>query len=81
MKAKILFRKDTPQTKALVKAGRVASKRAFSASKALGLSISFIKNGVIYEESSDGSVVIKRQIETTVKTPFKVTKGLVLHAK
>ncbi len=77
----MVFRKDTPQTKALVKAGRVASKRAFSASKALGLSISFIKDGVIYEESSDGNVVIKRKLETTIKTPFKLAKGLVLHAK
>ena len=81
MKAKIIFRKDTPQTKALVKAGRVASKTANRASRALGLSVTYIKDGVIYEESSDGKVFVKHSIEEKVTTPFEIKKGLVLHAK
>lgn len=81
MKSKMVFRKDTLQTKALVKAGKIAGNRAFSASKALGLSISYIKDGIIYEEKANGSVEVKKQLSTTIEAPFKVTKGLVLHAK
>ena len=53
MKSKMVFRKDTLQTKALVKAGKIAGNRAFSASKALGLYISYIKDGIIYEEKAN----------------------------
>lgn len=81
MKAKIIFRKDTPQTKALIKAGRVASETANRASRALGLSVTYIKDGIIYEESSDGKVVIKHSIEEKATAPFEIKKGLVLHAK
>lgn len=79
--SKIVFRKDVLQTKALVKAARVSAKRAFSGSKALGLSVSYIKDGIIYEEDSKGNTCIKSQIEPLVETPFKIEKGLVLHAK
>ncbi|WP_374539968.1 hypothetical protein [Flavobacterium sp.] len=79
--SKIVFRKDVLQTKALVKAGRISAKRAFSGSKALGLSVSYIKDGIIYEEDSNGNTRVKSQIEPLVETSFKIEKGLVLHAK
>ncbi|WP_291116775.1 hypothetical protein [Flavobacterium sp. UBA6135] len=79
--SKIIFRKDVPQTKALVKAARISAKRAFSGSKALGLTITYIKDGVVYEEEANGTVVIKKQIEKAVNVPFEFKKGLVLHAK
>ncbi|WP_445731809.1 hypothetical protein [Mariniflexile sp.] len=50
MKSKVVFRKDLAQTRALIKAGKVAAKTANRASRVLGLSVSFIKDGVIYEE-------------------------------
>lgn len=80
MKSKIVFRKDVSQTKALVKAGKIASKTARRASRALGLSITFIKDGIIYEEK-DGEIIEKGRIEDHVETPFEIKKGLVLHAK
>ena len=79
--SKIVFRKDVLQTKALVKAARVSAKRAFSGSKALGLSVSYIKDGIIYEEDPNGNTCIKSQIEPLVETSFKIEKGLILHAK
>ena len=79
--SKIVFRRDVLQTKALVKAGRISAKRAFSGSKALGLSVSYIKDGIIYEEDSNGNTRVKSQIEPLVETSFKIEKGLVLHAK
>lgn len=80
MKTKIIFRKDASQTKALVKAGKVAAKTANRASRALGLTVSYIKDGVIYEEK-EGVVVKKGRIEKQADTPFEIKKGLVLHAK
>lgn len=79
--AKQVFRKDKKQTKVLVKAGKVASKRAFSASKALGLTVSYIENGIVYIEDSNGNRIIQNTIENKVETPFEIKKGLILHAK
>lgn len=80
MKTKVIFRKDIPQTKALVKAGKTAAKTAIRASNALGLTMTYIENGVIYEEK-EGIVVVKKAMGKKSEVPFKVQKGLVLHAK
>lgn len=79
--AKVVFRKDISQTKALIKAAKVAGKRALSASKALGLSVTYIKDGVVYEEDAEGNTIVKNQIQSSVAAPFKIEKGLVLHGK
>lgn len=79
--SKIIFRKDVPQTKALVKAARISAKRAFSGSKALGLTITYIKDGVVYEENASGTVVATKKIEKAGEVPFKFKKGQILHAK
>lgn len=78
---KNIFIKDTPQTKALIKAGRISGSRAYSGSKALGLSITYIENGVVYEEDAQGQVVVKDHIEVITEAPFEIKEGLVLHAK
>ena len=80
MKSKTVFRKDISQTKALIKAGKIASQTARRASKALGLSVTYIKGGIIYEEK-DGIITKKGSIEEYVDTPFEIKKGMVLHAK
>jgi len=79
--SKIVFRRDELQTKALVKAGRVSAKRAYSGSKALGLSVYYIKDGIVYEEDPNGNTKIKNQIEPSGGSPFKIEKGLILRAK
>lgn len=81
MKAKVVFRKDSLQTKALVKAGKIASDTANRASRALGISVTYIKEGFIYEEAPDGKITKKKQIENGIVAPFEIKKGLVLHAK
>lgn len=80
MKNKTVFRKDVSQTKALVKAGKIASKTARRASRALGLSVTFIKDGIIYEEK-DGQIIEKGRVEAQIEIPFEIKKGIVLHAK
>jgi hypothetical protein len=78
--AKFIFKEDINQTKALVKAGRIAAERAYKGSKALGLTVSYIKDGIVYSEDASGHVVKIKTIETT-KPPFEIKKGLILHAK
>ncbi|XCF04797.1 hypothetical protein ABI125_08650 [Tamlana crocina] len=80
MKSKTVFRRDVSQTKALIKAGKIASKTARRASIALGLSVTFIKDGIIYEEK-EGQIIEKGRIEAQDQTSFEIKKGTVLHAK
>lgn len=79
--SKKMFRKDSFQTKLLRKVGKLASSRAFRGSKAMGLTVSYIDNNTIYQEHPDGAVTIKGRMEETVELPYKVKKGLILHAK
>lgn len=82
MSTKRAFRKDVLQTKSLVKAGKVSATNALRASRALGLTVSFIEKGVVYEELADGSKIIIETIAgAKVESPFTLTKGMVLHAK
>ena len=77
---KIIFTKDHKQTKSLVTAGKEAATNAVRHAKALDLTITYIENGVVYEEGADGTVTAKRTIQKK-ETPFVLTKGMVLHAK
>lgn len=81
MNTKRAFRKDVLQTKSLVKAGKVSATNALRASKALGLTVSFIEKGVVYEELPDGSKIIIETIAVSKESPFTLIKGMVLHAK
>ncbi|MNF94905.1 hypothetical protein D3C85_1041030 [compost metagenome] len=81
MSVKKSFRKDVLQTRSLVKAGKVSATNALRASRALGLTVSFIEKGVIYEELPDGSKKVIEKIKKTTEAPFVLSKGMVLHAK
>ncbi|MFN3640490.1 MAG: hypothetical protein ACK4UK_06190 [Flavobacterium sp.] len=59
----------------------MASSRAFSDSKAMGLLVSYIENNTIYQDHPDGAITIKCQMEKAVELPYKVKKGQILHAK
>lgn len=80
MKTKPVFRKDNKQTSALVKAAKTAAETANRASRALGLTVAFIKDGVIYEEQQ-GKVTVREHIKEEVDSTIKLKKGLILHAK
>lgn len=79
--SKVVFRKDVSQTKALLKAAKVSTQKAIRGSKALGLSVTFIKDGVVYEEDAHGNIIVKKHIESSGDIPFEIEKGLVLHGK
>ena len=80
MKGKRVFRQDCNQTKSLVRAGRISGENAIRQSKALNLVVTYIENGIVFEELPDGS---KKQIEVLEKKPAKIIleKGMVFHGK
>ena len=72
------------ETTSLVKIGRAASANAIRASKALGLSITYMEKGVIYRENADGTKEIIKEAPKKVfpkKTSMPLKKGMVFHAK
>ncbi|MCL9808927.1 hypothetical protein [Flavobacterium luminosum] len=80
MSVKKIFRQDYGQTKLLVKAGTVSGHNAVRRSKALDLTITYIEDGIVYEELPDGTKKQVRIVER--KEPAIVlTKGMVLHGK
>lgn len=80
MNSKKIFRQDYNQTRSLVKAGKISGENAVRRSKALNLVVTYIENGIVYEEQPDGS---KKQIEVLVRKPAKIIleKGMVFHGK
>lgn len=81
---KVAFKSD-PETSKLIKAGHTASINAIRASKALGLTITFMQDGNLYREFPDGtkeliiSTPAKKISDKKIKVPLR--KGMVLHAK
>lgn len=82
---KSIFRPDVKQTAALVKIGRAGSANAIRASKALGLSITYMQNGILYKEDSSGTKEIvgtsTKQNPVSKKSQLLLKKGMLLHAK
>lgn len=76
---KNIFRPDSNQTEILIKAGRMVAKEAVRVSKALGLSITYIKNGNLIRESADGHEEIIKVKEKNGSS--KVKKGIILNAR
>ncbi len=80
MKTKRVFKQDINHTNSLVKVAKVSSENAIRRSKALDLVVTYIENGIVYEEFPDGS---KKQIEVLERKPAKIIleKGMVFHGK
>lgn len=80
MKTKKVFRKDYNQTKSLVRAGKISGENAVRRSKALDLVVTYIENGIVFQELPDGS---KKEIEILKRKPADIVfeKGMVFHGK
>lgn len=82
---KAAFKSDARQTASLVKAGRIGAANAIRASRALGLPITYMQDGNLYREFSDGTKemiapdVVKKAVAK--KTTNQLRKGMVLHAR
>ncbi len=83
--AKSVFRTDSKQVAVLERAGRTSASNAIRASKALGLSITYMQKGVIYKEHTDGTkevIVSIGSAKSATKSPkTALKKGMVLYAK
>lgn len=80
MKSNRVFRKDVGQTNLLVKVGRISGRNAVRRSKAMDLVVTYIENGVVYEEQPNG---LRNQIDVVERNHVKISlkKGMVLHGK
>lgn len=80
MSVKKIFRQDYGQTKSLLRAASVSGLNAVRRSKALDLTITYIEDGIIYEELPDGTIkkigIVERKEPVIV-----LMKGMVLHGK
>lgn len=80
MSVKKIFRQDYGQTKSLVRAASASGYNAIRRSKALDLTITYIEDGIIYEELPDGTKkeigIVKRKEPAII-----LMKGMVLHGK
>jgi hypothetical protein len=84
LKKKNVFRSDAEQTANLIKVGQKGVENAIRASKALGLSIVYMENGILYKEHPDGTKTVIEESDqkpvSKLKLKTKVKKGTVLHA-
>lgn len=75
------FNRDDEHTAMLIRIGKTAAKEAIRSSKALGLSVTYLKKGEVVEELPDGTInVLKAKIVSQTPRP-KLKKGMILHVK
>lgn len=81
--AGIAFRADAKQTATLIKAGRAAASNAIRASKALGLTITYMEKGSIIQELPNGVKSIFTAASDNKKNvpSILLKKGMIFHAK
>jgi|SRR5258705_13251413 hypothetical protein len=79
--SKPAFKSNPKQTAALTKVAHKSAANAIRASKALGLSITYMEKGILYKEQANGTKKIIAQKVPAKKTAIKYKKGMILHAK
>ena len=65
----------------LIKIGKIAAKEAIRSSKALGLSVTYLRKGEVVEELPDGTIKVLKPKSDNQPTRPKLKKGMILHAK
>ncbi|MDO8996423.1 MAG: hypothetical protein Q7U77_07325 [Sediminibacterium sp.] len=73
--------KPSTESTLLIKAAKNAAKNAIRTSKALGLDITYLKNGIIYKETVDGKVIAIGENKSEVPQKINLKKGSILNAK
>jgi hypothetical protein len=73
--------KPSAESTLLIKAAKNAAKNAIRTSKALGLDITYLKNGIIYKETVDGKVIAIGENKSEVSQKINLKKGSILNAK
>ena len=75
--------KLSSESKKMISASKIAVNKAIKESKKMGLEITYLESGKIYKETPNGKRIVLSTIpkSSQVASPFKLTKGMVLHAK
>lgn len=73
--------KPSAESTLLIKAAKNAAKNAIRTSKALGLDITYLKNGIIYKETVDGKVIAIGENKSEISQKINLKKGSILNAK
>ncbi|MFN3299484.1 MAG: hypothetical protein ACK41Z_04750 [Sediminibacterium sp.] len=73
--------KPSAESAILIKAAKDASKKAIRTSKALGLDITFLKNGIIYKETAEGELKVVGKNKQSIPRKIILKKGSILNAK
>lgn len=73
--------KPSAESTLLIRAAKNAAKNAIRRSKALGLDITYLKNGIIYKETVDGKLIAIGENKSEVPSKIKLKKGSILNAK
>jgi hypothetical protein len=75
----LITESDSKHTALLIKIGRTSAAKAIKESKALGLTITFMENGVLYKEHANGEKEIIKIIPQEKHPEFK--KGMIFYLK
>ena len=78
------FTSDSNEIAQLISAGKRAAANAIRTTKALGLEITYLENGVIYKESPNGTSTLFMKVEHReigIKQVKQVKKGMVFTIK
>ena len=81
MKQKKVFRQDYKHTQMLTAVAAKCTADAIQHSKESGLTITFIEDGIIYEEFPDGRLVKIGTVERSVLPAFRIKKGMILQSR
>lgn len=73
--------KPLAESAILIKAAKDASKKAIRTSKALGLDITYLKNGIIYKETAEGELKVVGKNKQSIPRKIILKKGSILNAK
>ncbi|MDH4471015.1 MAG: hypothetical protein QE487_00320 [Fluviicola sp.] len=75
------FNRDDEHTAMLIRIGKTAAKEAIRSSKALGLSVTYLKKGEVVEELADGTIKVLKPKSVNQTPRPKLKKGMILHVK
>jgi len=76
------YKSESKETAKLVNAGRKSATNAIRASKALGLDITYMRDGIVYKEKPNGEKRVFLKVAVTSKGPknhVQLKKGMIFN--
>ncbi len=76
------YKSESKETAKLISAGRKSATNAIRASKALGLEITYMKDGIVYKEKPNGEKKVLVKVAVTSQGPknhLQLKKGMIFN--